>query len=254
MSNLTYLRSDLDEAKDATITVTDENASYPKANLQAEPVAKTYRSTTDSDIRIDMDLGSAKSLDCAALINHNISSGATITLYADSTSTPTANANTFTHRVYDMYEYLSSPLSYRYWAIRIQDASNPDGYIEVGRVLLGDALTITQNYYRMTRTPRFINARYGSDFLSPEVKALSRIYGLTFDWRNLTKAQADNITDVWDGLSGDAEPILIIPDTDDAECYYGRFAGTYSETAEIMDFRSLSLSFLEDGRGRTIAA
>jgi hypothetical protein len=253
LSNLTYLRSDLDEIAGATISVTNEDSTYMKENLQSEPVSEPYRSTTDSDIDIDIDLGSAKSLDFAALVNHNITSSATVTLYAGTSSSPSTNANVFTWKKFDMFRYLSSPLNFRYWRIRVQDSTNPDTYISVGRALLGATSVFTKNYRRLTRSPIYINARYASDMLSPSVVALARVYSLGFEWSVLTKAQADEITGAVDALSGDASPVFVVPDTDVNEGYYGRF-GPYSETSELLDFRSISLPFIEDGRGRAIAA
>ena len=78
-----------------------------------------------------------------AILGHNISSSSTVTLTAGSSptvilSSPSVN-ETITHRTAIMLNYFTS-VADQFWRVTFADGSNPDGYVEVGRVVLGEYL------------------------------------------------------------------------------------------------------------------
>ncbi len=64
----------------------------------------------------------------------------------DYTETVAYHAETILH-------YLSSPQTYRYWRLEITDASNSDGFLEIGELYLGPYLELTANYRQQFQTP-----------------------------------------------------------------------------------------------------
>src|SRR6185369_5318216 len=63
----------------ATVTADSEASGYPVTNLQALPVLTYWRSADSSSLHtIEIDFGSAASIDVIALVNHNLSETATI--------------------------------------------------------------------------------------------------------------------------------------------------------------------------------
>lgn len=103
-----------------------------------------WRSTGDSSESIIINLGSAQDIYAFIIQDHNITSGATVKLQAntsDSWTTP-AYSNTFTTISDPLFLYLDQ--EYQYWRVLVEDASNPDGYIEIGNLFLGSYLELEQ--------------------------------------------------------------------------------------------------------------
>lgn len=83
---------------------------------------------------IQFDFAAAKSVKCFGLEGTNLPSDATITIWADSTTTFTPD---FTDTIpqgtdTDLWFEWISVQTYRYWRIILDDISNDDGYTEIG--------------------------------------------------------------------------------------------------------------------------
>jgi len=138
----------------ATITSSTEATDLTDDQAVNYFPGKKWRTTADTSQWIKFDLGSAKALTCIGIFGHNFASGATVTLEghtADSWGTPDftqtleivtdGNSNVLTQIV----EFFAST-SKRWWRITIEDGSNPDGYIEIGRIMAGAYYEFVVNY------------------------------------------------------------------------------------------------------------
>jgi hypothetical protein len=134
-------------------------SSLPLSNLTQQLLSKVARSTNAlaSSTLIQVNLGSAKAIRCFALLNHNISFAGTVRIrgYSDSSySSMVTGADTGAVNVWpqsnfttdDASKYpnswiglFSSSKTAQYWKIEITDTSNPNGYVQLGRLWLGDA-------------------------------------------------------------------------------------------------------------------
>ena len=132
----------IDDLEATAITTTTENTNYPRTNIQDQRIAIDYRSTALSSQTIRFDLGSAHSCSIVAIAGHNFTSGVTATLYANSTDTwPGTTIGSVAYNS-DIMLLFFSPSSYRYWRLVISDAANPDGYLSIGRIWIGDYISI----------------------------------------------------------------------------------------------------------------
>ena len=136
----------------ATITgSSEENSDLGAANLVHDFIAVPWRTTGDTSENVVFNLGSAVKLTCFAIFAHNFSSGATVTLQgnaSDSWGSPTysqaltiatdADGNVLPRIVFFLDQ------TFQYWRLLVADATNPDGYIQIGRLMAGE-------YYEMTR-------------------------------------------------------------------------------------------------------
>lgn len=126
------------------------NASYPITNLRnryLSQVARTSNALATSSI-ITVDLGTASSIGVVALISHNLTPSATVRIRG-------ANNSGMTSPVYDsgnvgIYEHTDYAASFssayaRYWKIDIVDTANPAGYIQIGRLFIGQRFKPTFN-------------------------------------------------------------------------------------------------------------
>jgi len=147
--------------------------NYPVSNVQDSRLSQTYRTSVLSGASIILNLNdynnaSAWSVATLALINHNLTSSATVIVSFDSiytfvsatTQSIAYNANmmltfcnigtfTPTHFLTESGDTITTengdPFineSILYAKVTINDGSNPDGYLELGRVWIGDYMTI----------------------------------------------------------------------------------------------------------------
>jgi len=123
-----------------TISVFSENPLFPIATaLRAPQLSKIGKTLSDSAEWIKFDMGSAKACTYAAIMNHNLTAGATVHLQAnatDSWGTPSVDS---TMTVAD-FMILNFTETYRWWRITIADASNPDAEIRIGGIYIGNHL------------------------------------------------------------------------------------------------------------------
>jgi hypothetical protein len=122
-------------------------------NLNTDIVEQVYRSTATS-IQITCDTGIPQGafVDTLGILNHNMTRSANVLFEGSNVSdfsvtTAIAQFNPIQKNAY----WLSpeAPLtSYRYWRITIQDATNQNGYIEIGTIVFGsaDVFTTQENF------------------------------------------------------------------------------------------------------------
>lgn len=194
----------------ATISSSSEaSTSLIDDNVVDEFVAKKWRSTGDSTEYLLFDLGSSTTIKMVAIFSHNLTSGATITLQGndtDSWGSPTYD-ETVDWSAVAIVQFLNETL--RYWRIVINDASNPDGYIEIGRVCGGSyyepAINITDKVRKAINDPSVITESEGRQGYSI-VKPKYRTYTISFDLIPLT--QQDELETIF-RFVGKHKPIVI---------------------------------------------
>ena len=87
---------------------------------------------------IDIDLGSALEYDFIALLNHNISASATITVYGADDSAFSVNlvSDVISHNSTNIYAFLAAARTKRYVRIHVQDPTNSARYVQIGTLYL----------------------------------------------------------------------------------------------------------------------
>jgi hypothetical protein len=115
-------------------------------NLDTDIVEQVWRSDgTITGVRLKTDTGLPQGVfvDTLAILNHNMTPSATVTLLGsnDPTFSIIGVVIPLEVRPYDMYWVSAEipPSGYRYWRFDIDDFTNPDGYIEIGTILFGQA-------------------------------------------------------------------------------------------------------------------
>lgn len=138
----------------AVLTASTENPDWPVENLQTEQRSETFRTTDDDDEAIVINNGSAKSASYLVIPgrNHNLSSAAVIRIQgnaSDSWGSPTFNEIVPWYSpalVGSIAHKFAAAQSFAYYRLFLDDAANPDGYLELGRVILGVPITPAINY------------------------------------------------------------------------------------------------------------
>ncbi len=129
-----------------TLTESQEDANYPVENTQDVRLAKVWRTenATSATIVIDVGTGNTITADSCAILNHNFSASSITVLRGnptDSWGTATSMVTIVTYRTGIMVIYFPSA-TFRFWRLGFSDATNPDGYYEIGRVMLGEYLQV----------------------------------------------------------------------------------------------------------------
>jgi len=133
----------IDDIESTDFTVATVDINYPITNVQVQRLSTQYRSIGATSQSIIVDLGTAQKITAAGILGHNISTSATITVSANSTdSWPGATSQTLTGNEGIILKYFAET-EYRYWRFDIDDSTNMDGYIAIGRLWLGDYITIS---------------------------------------------------------------------------------------------------------------
>jgi len=217
----------------ATITAsTEANSDLAGTNVIHDHVAKKWRATGDTAEWVKFDLGGATKLTCVALFGFNFSSAATVTLEAnasDSWGSPSysqaltiatdADSNVLSRLVFFLDQ------TYQWWRITIADASNADGYVEVGRIIAGE-------YYEPTRGHR---DAFSIDMVDPSegvrapgrqtfFKARNKFRRFSVGFDLYDQTQADKLSAIFDKI-GTSEPCVVAldpsnrPSKDSGYCY-----------------------------------
>lgn len=113
-----------------------------------------YRSAAiESPNTISITFDSEQAIDAVIIYDHNLTSAATITLWGDDAATfDSAGGSpqvveTITWTTEKILHYLTtSDRTKRYWQLRIDDAANPDLYIEIGELFFGSYFSPSKNY------------------------------------------------------------------------------------------------------------
>ena len=264
-------------ATTTAVTLGAWSASLPAANVGDSDIARVARSVdaTTASTKLCVDLGAAYALRAIALVNHNLSAVAQWRVLLGTTAgasdvysgslagwlSATFDASMAALGMQDT-EYLRDgtpaiivlPQAYtaRYVTIEISDATNPSGYVQIGRVFAGGGIS-----------PRY-NASYGlqDSWIDLSTSDRSESGALwTTPRRRLRKVQMvlDGLTlDEGDALHemqrvlGTVDEVLYVPNLGDmAQSQRYGMLGTISEMSPLeypyFRMRRLPLSITQKG-------
>lgn len=255
MANFAYLANSSNKLVGATITPSSAASAYPIANLTSLPVSRPFRFTGDTSEVLQIDLGSALPIDLFVLENHNLSSAATITVNGGSSASPNGSqfTTTITWRERTAFKLLSSAQTWRYWSVTIADPANVDTFIELGFAMLGAATVSSFNYrYSGQFIDEQVNLEVETEFGSPHVVELHDRVRLVLPFTNIQAAEAATLRTLYRTLKRNLVPLFLIPDSAINDGYFGRWMSHFERQDEFL--RSVTMEFLQDGKGDRIAA
>jgi hypothetical protein len=127
-----------------------ETGDFDINNVNTDIVEQVYRSVagvTSVTLDCDTEIPQGVFLDTLAILNHNISKNATVSLVGSSNPghSPAGTTIPLTPTLTDMY-YIAPDLpltGYRYWRIVIDDPGND--YIQIGTIVFGEAIIFSVN-------------------------------------------------------------------------------------------------------------
>ena len=192
-------------ADDATVTASSANTSFPVSNLKTEPRRQSWRTTSITSQYLTLDMGEVKDFNAVCFVNHNITQAGEYNIYAHATNIFPSDTASASFKLENQLFYPScigageyycgwsgaggvpdddqlqlmgktvvdtfAQSEYRYWHITFSDSTNTDGYLEIGRLVLGYSFQ-----------PE-INMDWGSDFeiVDPSVIQVTKGGGVITD-------------------------------------------------------------------------
>jgi hypothetical protein len=241
-------------------------ASLPLVNLQNRLVQRVARSTNaaNASTKFDLNLGAAKNVGVVALVVHNMSVSAKVRITGDDAAdfiTPvyqsawidvwpsgmvpqslleweddnfwlgTLSANARAGYQSPFIHVLPAANTLQWWRVEVDDTSNADGYVHIGRLFISPTWRPAINYslgagLGYTDTTPVETSLSGAEFF--DVRSKVREFSFTLEGMTATEAY-DYALQLQRqvGISGE---ILQVPDTDDtaripARAYVGRLSG-----------------------------
>lgn len=187
------------------VSVTSEAISVD--NLQDQSPGKVWRSTSAVAQVITIDLWSNKQINCLALFNINATTSGTIRIKGGVDPTFAVNLYDQTHTLIDTgldfdesesyaYSliYLTASTLARHWQLTITDTGNPDGYVEAGRLVMGEYLepTANMNYgFKTDVVDRSVVTRTRGGVWRSDTRVPYRKVSASFSW--LTTSEASDL-------------------------------------------------------------
>lgn len=266
----------------SSISADDEVVALPVENLQDRQITKVFRNT-QLTAQIDVDFGSARLTDFAAIIAHNLTTAATIrwrlsavsdfatTVYDSGTINawePTEGFGASPWGVFNWgglpsaddislytastFTVLDNPVLARYLRVDLSDSANGDGYLQAGRLMSGQSYQPTVNYangvqFQFVDESRVTKSRGGQTFID----TVQKYRTITFDLNHLPQDEAfGSIFNNLDRLKGISGDVLVIPQPDEPSTYltqniYGRISAIGPIRNTTLDFYSRTMEIEE---------
>lgn len=244
---------------DATITPSTEDSDYPAENLYDRQAAKVFKCTSLTTLTILIDFGAAIAANSIGIINHNFTSGVSISLKADNFSPPTTVRVSPAYRQYDIWAPFTDPAA-RYFLLTITDTNTEE--LQIGqlviatRVALPRARRIGQGYRPMRRRSNLSAETYAGVFWNYN---LFTRYHFNPTFRIGSAAELATLRALDNSVYGNLYPFVYIPGSAGTECYYVRKDESF-EPVEVNRIAGGELahdyvmSLTEESRGLEILA
>lgn len=206
----------------ATITPSSEDSVYPAEYLYDRQAARVFRSTSLTTLSILIDFGAAVQADTIAIVNHNLTAAATLSLKAGATSPPADAVATPVYRANDIWKAFTATAA-RYWLLEITDTNT--AVLEIGQLLLGvrtvlpRARRIGSGYKPARRRGTISGETYAGVFHNYH---LYERLELNPSFRIGSAAELAILQALDAAVYGKNYPFLYVPDATGADCYYVR--------------------------------
>ncbi|MEE8262761.1 MAG: hypothetical protein V3R83_09895 [Gammaproteobacteria bacterium] len=203
----------------SVLTVSSEDAAFPKDNLRDGDFANPLRFTSGTSSSVEIDFLSAKSFDRLFIGNHNFDPSVTLTVKAGGLSPPTTVIDTPSFKVESILSKFTEQ-SARFLRLEITDAQPGGGVTEIGELVaglrvkfprgirFGSQIHIQQESIRK-RTNR--GKRYALELF----RLPRRAYTFRFP-----QSERQAFLDWWEAVRGNLDPFVWIEDDDGDEALF----------------------------------
>ena len=236
----------------ASLSSSSAVAAYPLANAVALPISKPWRTTGCTSEYIEFDFGAAKAWTLISIINHNLTSAATITVYAGSSPNPGSSVGTIAWRKYDAFS-VAYAVNQRYVRIVFADSTNPLGFLQIGYIMAGSFTQFVAGVaFDYPFEDAYQNLKVQTEYHVPHVAKLDYQVNLQFTFNQLSVAAMATIRALFQESFSDLYPLFWITDSAVNDGYFMRFGGTLKRTLGV--YSSAPITLNEENRGKLITS
>jgi hypothetical protein len=116
---------------------------YFLENMNDPRLSRRCRWLSTGLVSAEFDLGAATDFDTIAIVSHNLTDAATITVKTGATAGFSTAIDTFSisHEAKNIYQAVTQTGPAQYVRFEFTDTANPDGYIDIGRLMAGPGYT-----------------------------------------------------------------------------------------------------------------
>jgi len=224
MLNIRFLWNNLYDLSTTIKTSLTEETNFPLTNIVNPWHTRRYRSTSDVDQWIVMDLGSPQTIKSLIIKNHNFLETADaikIQAHADPPNwgAPTLNED-LTWTTDRISKFWPAGETYQWWRIWMDDPANPYTYLAIGRIFLGSYFEPHYNFtnrFRLRLVDPSIKKYSSGGQISVEQRTHYRAWAYEFQRVLDTVANPDRAAfeTMFDSV-GQSKPYFIVQDADDA--------------------------------------
>lgn len=230
-------------------SVTNEDDVYLKEYLYDHRQAKPLRFTAKTGDEILINLGSSTPVTLIALMNHNLTDGATVTIDHNSINSFPNAPQSITWHVINMFKRIA--ITDTWFKIAIADAANPE-YPEIGELIL----TTWDAFPRAFKNPHEEDVEYIINDAETPFGQRWRSYKservrFVVDFEGIHDADVPLIKEFFDDLAG-IFPFVFIPDDSKDDAWYMEAPTIYKNQISVVNYNSHQLDLIEQTRGITV--
>lgn len=237
----------------ASLAASGSDAVYSLNYLRDGHAGIPFRFADGSGGWVEIDFGSAVEVGGIALVNHNLTPSATVTLKGGAATNPSTVSVTVPWTEHDTWAEISPAASYRYWRLSISE-TNPD-QTEIGELVLGSLARLSRGHggghvQRVARGMAEHETELGVRYSATRWER--REWEL--DWRNVTSGQLAELAALDSACGGSRIPWVWIPDTSSSGCHFVRKQADWAWSNSTGTLWEAGLRLREEHRGSTIEA
>ena len=123
----------------SSVTLTATSATVPVANLAHHQLGKAWRTSGITSESITINLGTtSEPVKSVCVAGHNLTKNGTVEILHSTDNITFTSLGVKTVGSAKIVTFFFASLSKQYWRITLKDTTNPDNFIKVGRIFLGD--------------------------------------------------------------------------------------------------------------------
>lgn len=225
MKNLRICWDNLWDGDATTRTASSAATGFPLSNIKHRWHTRVWRATGDAAEWVKADLGSAKPIKAFILKEHNFTGVATVKIQGNAVDMgavwigPTVDITLSIVpgqlvKIWELAEEL------QWWRVSMADDTNPDTYVKIGRIFLGNFFEPTVNFTRrflMQLKDPSVKVRSTGGQISVNTKPHYKAFG--YEFQDIESPDNETFETIFDAV-GQSKPYFIIQDADLPEKTY----------------------------------
>ena len=229
----------------ATLSGGTWESTLPRANIQTRLLSQVARTTTDAALTLTIDLASASSVGVVAIANHNFSSAGTVQVEVYNGATLLDDSTDIKPKDGFFCYLLDANVTATQVKITVTNTSNPDTYLELGRVFVGQLFEPANGVdygdvsHGLIDNSQTNKTPTGIKFFLPQAKARTA----AAEFKHLTSAES-LVLRAAQRTHGTTEEVVYVFKrpvysvsggvlVQDAESFEHQFLGTFSELSAL---------------------